>query len=275
VVLTLRNTGNKELVFYLGGNGSQYFVVPHLEGPGVVNLVWKGRYSRRAAAAPVEIKLPAGAVHELPIGLLKSGPHAAQPDSISYSYWTQPGKLKLNFTLQTRLSPAPEGSKEVDNGFGGVTLTSNTVEVEVVDAKEEGKRGVPAEVQAILAKAEQIEVLSLSPSPDKDRTRTSFHGYPVLGKTILKDEKTRKALVEELEKGVKENKGEVANCFLPRHGIRAVVDDKPVDLLICFQCLQVKYHIGEKAGEFLVTRSPEPAFDKVLKDAGVRLAPKE
>ena len=135
---------------------------------------------------------------------------------------------------------------------------------------------VPAEVLDILNKAEQLEVLSLHPLPDKEKSKEYFHSYPVLGKAIVKDEKARKALVEALETGAKENKGIAANCFNPRHGLRAKAGDKTVELVICFQCMQVEYVIGDKkkAG-FLITKSPEPLFDKVLKDAGAKLAPKD
>lgn len=135
---------------------------------------------------------------------------------------------------------------------------------------------IPAEVRAILTKAEQIEVYSLRPSPAKDENQETFHRYPVLGKVVLKDEKARTTLLLAFEKGVKENEGQVAKCFDPRHGMRAIVDGKTVDLVICFRCMHVRYHMGDKKPEyFRITKSPEPTFDKILTDAGVKLAPKE
>lgn len=136
---------------------------------------------------------------------------------------------------------------------------------------------IPADAKAILEKAEQIEVLSLYPANDKEKGKEFFHEYPILGKVVVKDEKTRKALIEALEGGAKGNKGVAANCFIPRHGIRATAGGKTLELVICFQCLQVHGYIGgdkENAG-FLIARSPQPVFDKVLTDAGVKLAPKD
>jgi RNA polymerase sigma factor (sigma-70 family) len=156
LVLEFRNTGAKELIFQLGGNTTDYVTVPHLDGPGAVNLVWVGRYNRRALVPPVEVKLAAGATHELPIRQLKSGPEVTQPSSISYSYWTQGGgEFKLHFTMDTVVSPAPAGSKDAGNGFGRVKLTSNTVNLEVVDAKAQGKTdppGVPLEMRLVARK---------------------------------------------------------------------------------------------------------------------------
>ena len=128
---------------------------------------------------------------------------------------------------------------------------------------------LPADVMDILSKADQIELLSLDPNSDGDKSKDAFHEYKVLGKTAVKDTEARKKLVESLTKGME---GEIrpAKCFNPRHGIRATHDGKTVELVICFECHQFGLYSG--AGEvtgFLVDKSPEPAFDKVLKDAGI------
>ena len=67
-----------------------------------------------------------------------------------------------------------------------------------------------------------------------------------------------------------------AGCFQPRHGIRLVKGDKTVDLAICFECYSTTIYGGEdkKKPYFLVTRSPQPTFDAVLKEAKIKLAPK-
>src|SRR5262249_39270121 len=131
---------------------------------------------------------------------------------------------------------------------------------------------IPADARTILEKAEQLEVLSLDPAGNKEKAKELFHTYPVLGKVIVKDEKTRKALVAALDTGAKENEGKIGKCFIPRHGIRATVDGKTLELVICFQCLQVHGYIGEKQNaNFLISKSPQPTFDKVLTDAGVKL----
>ena len=75
-----------------------------------------------------------------------------------------------------------------------------------------------------------------------------------------------------LETGAKDNTGEAAACFNPRHGIRVKSGDKTVDLVICFECLQVKSFAGDKDGpSYLTTRSPQPTLDQVLTDAKVPL----
>jgi hypothetical protein len=130
---------------------------------------------------------------------------------------------------------------------------------------------IPADAKAILEKAESFELLSLEPRTAREVPKESFHGWKVLGKKIDKAE-VRKQLVEAFEKGVTENKGDMARCFLPRHGIRVTHDGKSAAFVICFQCNQVRVYVGGEAERVIhVSDSPAEVFNKVLKDAGVEL----
>jgi hypothetical protein len=148
--------------------------------------------------------------------------------------------------------------------FGVVMFHAVAANVRAADNK------LPAEAVEILTKPDQFELLSLDPAPDKmDTTKEGFHDYKVLGKTQVKDADTRKELFTSLTKGM-EKVETVAACFNPRHGIRATRDGKTVELVICFECHQLLVFLGpEKPTGLLVNGSPEPAFDKVLKDAGI------
>ncbi|HLW65757.1 MAG TPA: hypothetical protein VKS79_10595 [Gemmataceae bacterium] len=128
---------------------------------------------------------------------------------------------------------------------------------------------LPDEVVNVLANAETFELLSLDPDSRVDTSKDAFHGYKVLGKTSVKEADARQKLVDSLAKGME---GEIrpAKCFNPRHGIRATHDGKTVELVICFECHQFKVFTGPgKVSGLLVDKSPEPAFDKILKDAGI------
>ena len=141
-------------------------------------------------------------------------------------------------------------------------------------SRARGENIIPDELKTLLEKADKFELISLSPEYLKEKPVDGFHGWKVLGRTTVKDADARKTLLAAFEKGVAENKGEVARCFDPRHGIRATHGDKTVDLVICFECYQVKVFAGDDLKtDFLVTRSPQPAFDKVLTDAKVPLPP--
>jgi hypothetical protein len=121
------------------------------------------------------------------------------------------------------------------------------------------RNAIPAPAKAILERADRLEVLSLDPN-----LHGSFHGYRVLKTVLVTSPDTRKALVSAFEQAVKENQGEMAMCFNPRHGLRATNGEKQEEFVICFQCLQVEAY-GETEAQFLVSRSAAPAFDEVLR----------
>ncbi len=61
------------------------------------------------------------------------------------------------------------------------------------DALDDVKRELPAEAQAILDKVEQSDLYSLEPEPTEEQLKakpTQLHGWPVLGKTTIKEAKT-------------------------------------------------------------------------------------
>jgi hypothetical protein len=133
---------------------------------------------------------------------------------------------------------------------------------------------LPDKVEEALDKAESFDLYSLDPMRGKgDKVpEDGFRGYKVLGKTTVKDADTRKKLVATLKKGIAENKGMVAACFNPRHGIRVTHDGNTYDLVICFECMSANVYARDKQdGSFLLTDSPQSAFNKVLTDAKVPL----
>ena len=139
-----------------------------------------------------------------------------------------------------------------------------------IAAKEPNR--IPMDLQAILEKADSIELISLSPSRLKEEPKDAFHGWKMLGKTTVNKAEDRKALVEAFVKGVAENKGMAARCFNPRHGIRAKHDGKTADFVICFECYQVHAYLDDgKAKYFLISRSPTELFNKTLMNAKVEL----
>ena len=129
---------------------------------------------------------------------------------------------------------------------------------------------VPAAAGEALEKADAVELLSLDPLRPKEEPKDGFHGWKVLGRTAPKDDATRRMLTADLRAAAGASEGSAAACFNPRHGLRVTRAGKTVDLVICFECLQVEVYEGEKdAGRFLITDAPQAAFDKVLRDAGV------
>lgn len=132
---------------------------------------------------------------------------------------------------------------------------------------------IPEPARTALEGADQLELLSIDPSRRRETSADDFHGWRVLGRTQVQDADARKRLAAALRKGAGESDGSVAACFSPRHGVRATHAGKTVDLVICFECLQVKvYSADEPDGSFLTAGSPQPVFDQILREAGVPLA---
>jgi hypothetical protein len=132
----------------------------------------------------------------------------------------------------------------------------------------------PDEAKAILEKSDRVELYSLEPVEAKEGE--TLHGWKVLGKTVIKD-KTRKAVLDALAKGIADPGKGGAKCFDPRHAIRASHGGKSVDLVICFECGWV-YVFPDGKGQAVARVETDtifqPVFDKALKDAGVPLAKK-
>lgn len=153
----------------------------------------------------------------------------------------------------------------------GVLLMAN------VQAAEEAKdtNALPADLSAILEKAESLTLFSLHPErADEKENEKSFHGYPVHGSVELKD-KVKTEAVTAVLKGIADSTGIVANCFMPRHGLRATLNGKTVDLLICYQCAQIVVYTdtapGAKPAKGLTTDgAPAELLNKQLTEAKIR-----
>ena len=133
--------------------------------------------------------------------------------------------------------------------------------------------GLPTNASRALRNAETLELFSLDPEiRDKTDDPTTFHGWVILGSTKLQDGNLRDSLIDALEKGVAENDGAAAGCYDPRHGIRGTYNGKQHDFVICFQCFQARWYIDDVENQgFLLSQSPQPTFDKLLRDASVAL----
>jgi hypothetical protein len=138
------------------------------------------------------------------------------------------------------------------------------------------------DARVILEKATEWELLALDPFEEKPDPKNAFRRWKVLGKTVVKDKDARAALLAALDKGIadhaeKRRKEKVlteTGCFQPRHGLRATAGGQSVEVLICFECAPVHFYLGERKGQVKTVESPQDAFDKVLKDAGVSVAPR-
>ena len=130
-------------------------------------------------------------------------------------------------------------------------------------------RTIPAHVQEVLSRAAELELFSLDPNWAQKPKGEHLRGWRILGRTRVENPATRDRLITALERGVQEYSGTAAKCFNPRHGIRASYAGATVEMVLCFECFQAEvYPLPESQfHRFLVSSSPQPLFDSVLRDA--------
>ena len=143
-------------------------------------------------------------------------------------------------------------------------------------AQEEKKkeRTFPPGYADLLAKADQIELLSLDPRSPKD-DEEGLYGYVVLGRTTLKDD-DRKTAVEAVRRTYREGDPKVYFfCYEPRHCLRAKRGDRTVDFMICFACYRMRVHeAGREVKSYAIggeSKDTQAPLDEILKAAKVPL----
>src|SRR5262245_49018124 len=130
---------------------------------------------------------------------------------------------------------------------------------------------LPAEAKEGLAKAETIELFLLDrqrkpTDMDAAKQKDRFCGWGVRSSVKVTDKGKRKELVASIQKAVADSSAtEKRMCFYPHHGLRAVGSGKTVEMVICFQCRQIKVYVDKEALDTVVTtRDPEDILDKLL-----------
>lgn len=133
---------------------------------------------------------------------------------------------------------------------------------------------MPADVSWSMSSADEVMLFSLQPNPVGDATDLSadrFHGHKVLG-SVRVSGADRVRLLTALRTGVADHDGSGAMCFIPHHGIRLKSGERTTDLVICFQCYQVKVYEDGGESSFRVSRSPRDTFNEILDKAKVPVA---
>ncbi len=129
------------------------------------------------------------------------------------------------------------------------------------------------ELRNTLEHAEMFTLFSLDPDRDvQAKPKEEFKGYRQLGKTQVPAGSDRTNLLAVLYDGIA-NGNAIAQCFNPRHGIRATQGSNTVELLICFECGQIYTFSNRGSNQMFATSAkPAAAFNSYLKKAKVSLS---
>ena len=146
----------------------------------------------------------------------------------------------------------------------------------------------PDGARQVLEQSPQLTLFSVDPAAgDYDSVVGSkplpmFHGHMIFGQTVISDSAAKAALLASFYDGLvippdpRGLKQIGIGCFNPRHGLRARLDGKTVDLLICFGCMQVATYFNDHKfeGHKYINAAPVEKFNEILTAANVPLSPK-
>jgi len=135
----------------------------------------------------------------------------------------------------------------------------------------------PPALKAVLENADTIELFAMDPESGT-RTETiptvaAFHDYRFLNRAPLEDSGLRHELVRLYYQAVFRSEGRAALCFLPRHALRATRGAEQVDVLACFECLQLRWWgPGSLEGSATIDDGDVAALDELYARAGLTIA---
>ncbi len=124
----------------------------------------------------------------------------------------------------------------------------------------------------VLERADHAELYSLDPYPtdthQPKKPGSEFHGYRILGRsTLSSDERAR--LIQATRDALDSGNGQAALCFNPHHGLTISAQGDSVDLVICFECQQMKLTHGGTEDTLLIGQEGEAEFDDALRRHGL------
>ena len=108
---------------------------------------------------------------------------------------------------------------------------------------EELRRVLPDEVHFVLANCDSLTLHALHPERPPVPSK-SFHGYLVLDSTEVEGAQDRRDVIIALYQGMADDGAMRALCFIPRHGVHAAVGSQFVDLVLCYQCGNIRIHLN-------------------------------
>jgi hypothetical protein len=137
-----------------------------------------------------------------------------------------------------------------------------------VNALPPGSNALPKDVVAALNAAPELTIFSLDPDAEvRPNDPATFQGWKALGRTTVRDSKSRQRVVKELEEAVRRSKGEGALCFIPHHGIRVQSGRVVHDLVICYTCGHLYIYSSGQPRREVTIRGPSDLLDSLLRAA--------
>lgn len=137
-------------------------------------------------------------------------------------------------------------------------------------SSDEIAKGFPADSYQVFKNGKNVTLYSIQPE-SSGRDGESFHGFLVLGKTLVNSENSQVLLKHFLLNAIPDAYG--AACFNPRHGLRITDNEKTLDLVICFECGHFVSYYGDQKGESsLESFTADIIYNQILKNSDIELS---
>ena len=132
------------------------------------------------------------------------------------------------------------------------------------------ERAFPKGSYQLFLNANKLTLYALKPETQANGSE-NFHNFPVAGKTEIDTVEHQKELKGAFVRGMAGAKP--ANCFDPRHALRAELEGKTVDIAVSFECGKFIVYSGEAQSEGGVrAENLEAPFNQILRNAGIEAA---
>ncbi len=127
---------------------------------------------------------------------------------------------------------------------------------------------------AAVSGASEFELISLDPAQIKEG-EGAIDGATITGRAHTKKKEEVDRLMTALRKSIREAPEETYECFVPRHALRANIEKKKVEIVLCFECLQGIIRVDKDVTQFPMTAEAEKAFDEVFSHNGLKKSEKK
>lgn len=131
---------------------------------------------------------------------------------------------------------------------------------------------------APLVNADAFEIVSLDPfvidfNTARGEAIDHLYGYQVMCDAEVDDVELRREITKLVASGLAPEGGTDA-CFNPRHGIRAVVDGRTIEFVICYECRSLQiYEDGDFKASHPTTNEPAAALTEIWERLGCQIEP--
>ncbi len=131
---------------------------------------------------------------------------------------------------------------------------------------------IPKTAFQALEQSKTFHFLTLIPGgPIRTTNNNIFlHSHKILGWAVIKDKSIRMAILNNLYRNIESHDDKVADCFIPRHGIRVDVGGITWDWVICFECQKIRIYTSNCNEYYIYVKNNGQFFNQIARMYGLK-----